>query len=396
MIERWISFGAAGDGQRQREQRVGRPTALPVRSSAGLAECRSVPRQGVGADDPPCQVGELAGDECVGQLAERADRTGIGPVRRGGRQRSGDEQALADLGDVQAHEGVTYHGIGERRGGGARRRDGPCGRGAPRPVDPWRGDALVVEHRRGDAPAGPGRWEHRVGRHEHVGRGRPRRSASPRRAGGSGGPRTPGAARSTMSIDRPSCLAALGSVRASTMPKFARWAKRRPDLLAVDQPAARRRDRPGLDTGDVGPGTGFGEQLAPHLASGEDARHVPASLRIGAELQQRRQAVAERDRQLLGHQREATGLLPPRRLVGGGQAAAAEGRRHAQPGQAGGVQRALEAECPIQREVPSGSSDRRVGGRRGVDAEEAAGVLTEAVEVVLHGLLPARVHRPPT
>ena len=102
--------------------------------------------------------------------------------------------------------------------------------------------------------------------------------------------------------------------------------ERRPDLLTVDQPAARDRNCAGLDAGEIGPRTRFGEQLAPDLASGQHARHVATSLRVGAELQQRRQAVAECDRQLLRHEREAAGLLPPGGLERGRQAVTPEGR----------------------------------------------------------------------
>ena len=176
-----------------------------------------------------------------------------------------------------------------------------------------------------------------------------------------------------MSIESPSCLAAPGSVRASRRPKLARWAS----VVQTFWPLTSQPP----DTGTARvwtpamsePAPGFGEQLAPHLAPGEDSRHVAASLGIGSELQQRRQAVAERDRELLRHQREAAGLLPPRRLVGGWQTVAAEGRRHAQPGQTGGVQCALEAERPIQREIPAWVVRRCGRGGCGVGAEEAAG-----------------------
>ena len=191
-----------------------------------------------------------------------------------------------------------------------------------------------------------------------------------------------------MNIDSPSCLAAVGIGAGEQDAEVGAMGERGPDLLAVDEPAAGHRNGAGLHAGDVGSGAGFGEQLAPDLASGEDARHVAASLRIGAELQQRRQAVPERDGQLLGHQREAAGLLPPRRLVGGGQAVAAEGRRHAQPGQTGGVERALEGERPIQREIAAGVVGRRGRAGGGVDAQEAASALTEPVEVVVHVRLP--------
>ena len=290
MIDRWISLVPPAIDS-DSVNRASAAHCAPGSICAGLAECRSGPGQGVGADDPPCQVGELSGDEGVGELAERTDRTGIGTRRRGGRQRSRHEQALADLGDVQAHEIVTHHGIGELASPGLVDETVRAVMAHPATLTRGASDALMVQHRRRDAPARPGRRQDRVRRHEHVGEEdlvevrcavqlADRADLHARRGEVDDEHREPGVlGRGRIGAGQQE--AEVGAV-----------GERRPDLLAVDEPAARHRNRPGLDPGDVGARGGFGEQLAPHLATGEDARHVAASLRIGAELQQRRQAVA--------------------------------------------------------------------------------------------------------
>ena len=163
----------------------------------------------------------------------------------------------------------------------------------------------------------------------------------------------------------------------------------RPDLLAVEEPATGYRNRSGLDTSDVRSCAGFGEQLAPHFSSGEDAWHVALSLRAGSELEQRRQTVPEGDGELLRHERETPGLVSPRRVIGGWETVTAVLSGHAETGQAGAVERPLELECPIECEIPTGIIVSR-GGHGCGGGEEAAGVLPKAFEFVIHrGGLPA-------
>ena len=113
---------------------------------------------------------------------------------------------------------------------------------------------------------------------------------------------------------------------------------------------------------------------------------------VGAELEQRRQAVAEGDGELFGHQRELACLLPPRRLVGVRKSLATVGRRHAQPGEPGRVQCLLEPQRPIE-----GAITPRVAGRRGriavgVPPEERARSLAEALEAIVIRRCRSRVH----
>ena len=212
----------------------------------------------------------------------------------------------------------------------------------------------MVEHRRRDAPTRSGRRQHRVGRHEHVGEEHlvevhrtvelsDRADLDARRV------EIDDEHRQTVVLGRrwdrcgpAGCRSRRGG-RASSTPS------------GRDDPAARHRVRPGRNAGEVGAGTGFGEQLAPDLSSGEDARHVPTALGVGAELQQRRQAVAEGDRRA-ARSSAGSGRPPPATpsRSGGRQAVAADGRRHAEPGQTGGVERALEAERPIECAVATG------------------------------------------
>ena len=154
MIERWISFvppamdsdtvnsaSAAQLAPGSIEPHV--PSAGPAQASASaptIRHARSPNRRATSG---------------VAQLAERADRTRIGTVRRG-RERSGDEQALADLAGVQADEVVTDGRIGSHLTA-AELVEEPVGAVVAHPAALTDGarDALVVHHRRRDAPAGP-------------------------------------------------------------------------------------------------------------------------------------------------------------------------------------------------------------------------------------------------
>src|SRR5690606_34880017 len=78
-------------------------------------------------------------------------------------------------------------------------------------------------------------------------------------------------------------------------------AARGPDLLAVDDPLVAVLHRPGVQTGQVGPGPGLTEELAPGLLAGDDVAQVPLLLLLGAVHDDRRpgqhEAEATRGRQ---------------------------------------------------------------------------------------------------
>src|SRR6266511_4642858 len=65
-------------------------------------------------------------------------------------------------------------------------------------------------------------------------------------------------------------------------------AARRPHLLTVDDPLVAVALRPALEAGEVGPGAGFAEQLAPGFLAVEDRPQVPRTLLVAAVHEDRR------------------------------------------------------------------------------------------------------------
>ena len=111
---------------------------------------------------------------------------------------------------------------------------------------------------------------------------------------------------------------------------------------------------------------------------------MSAPLGLGAVGQQRRQAVAQGDGQLLGHQRVPTRLLPPRPLVGVGQALAPAAAGHVQAGQPGGVERPLEREGLVEGPVTAGVVGGHVGPAVDVTREEGTDPGPELLQFGLH------------
>ncbi len=68
----------------------------------------------------------------------------------------------------------------------------------------------------------------------------------------------------------PLCLAASASVRATSMHHFEYWAPLVQTFWPVIDPLVAVLDRARLQRGEVGPGVGLGEALAPDLLAGED------------------------------------------------------------------------------------------------------------------------------
>ena len=65
-------------------------------------------------------------------------------------------------------------------------------------------------------------------------------------------------------------------------------AERRPDLLPRDHPFVAVAFGAGLQPGEVGPGAGLGEQLAPAVFAVEDARHESLDQLVGSVCEQGR------------------------------------------------------------------------------------------------------------
>src|SRR5581483_7816688 len=97
----------------------------------------------------------------------------------------------------------------------------------------------------------------------------------------SGRTSTPSACMSQMKYVRPGCFGTSGSVRVTRKPA-GDVGQRRPDLLPVDDPLVAVPDGPGGEPGQVGAGTGLGEQLAPDLLPGEQGPEEPGALLGGA------------------------------------------------------------------------------------------------------------------
>ena len=85
----------------------------------------------------------------------------------------------------------------------------------------------------------------------------------------------------------PSCLGTSGLVRTVAKPMPGDVGAARPDLLAVDQPAAVDPGGLGLDAGGVGAGVGLAEQLAPDDVLVERRAHPAGDLVLGGVLDER-------------------------------------------------------------------------------------------------------------
>ena len=127
---------------------------------------------------------------------------------------------------------------------------------------------------------------------------------------------------------------------------------RGPDLLAVDDPVAPVRCRPGAQRRDVGTGVGFAHADAPRGGAGDDVGQPAAPLLRRAELQQRGAdlAVGEPrggDRRALGDER----LEHDEPLERAAAAAAlVDGPGHAEPTDAAASSRENSREVPISQE----------------------------------------------
>ena len=88
----------------------------------------------------------------------------------------------------------------------------------------------------------------------------------------------PGVFMSTMKQEMPSCFGLSGSVRARQMPQCASFARRRPHLLAVEQPAAVDARRARRQRREVGAGARLAEQLAPDDLAAQRRQDPPVLL----------------------------------------------------------------------------------------------------------------------
>ena len=84
--------------------------------------------------------------------------------------------------------------------------------------------------------------------------------------------------------------------------------ERRPHLLAVERPLVAVAHRARREAGDVGPGTGLAEHLAPDLFAGEQRPQVALLLRFRSVHDERRRAHAVADRVAAVRQRRARRL----------------------------------------------------------------------------------------
>ena len=186
---------------------------------------------------------------------------------------------------------------------------------------------------------------------------------------------TPGASMSTTNAVSPACLTASGSVRTTSSPQRDTWAKRRPHLLAVDDPLVAVLHPTGGEAGEVGTGPGLREQLAPHLLAGEQRAEVALLLIRAPPLDDRRAAHAVADR-VAEHGVRAAGrgdAFVDRLLVLGHETEPAVALREVHPGEAA-VELLAEERDRIGRRrrellqelVEQGIDPCFVGGRRGV------------------------------
>ena len=103
----------------------------------------------------------------------------------------------------------------------------------------------------------------------------------------SGRTSTPSACMSMTMVVMPSCLGASGSVRIVASPKRGVVGAARPDLLAVDQPAAVDPGAPRLDPRRVAAGVGLAEELAPDDLLAQRRQDPARHLVLGRVLDQR-------------------------------------------------------------------------------------------------------------
>ena len=107
---------------------------------------------------------------------------------------------------------------------------------------------------------------------------------------------SPGRSIGQMKYEMPLCLGTSGSVRAIRMPYLAWWAPLDQifePLITYSSPSRSARVR---EAGEVGPGVGFAEQLAPELLAAEDRRQEALLLLVGAGEQDRRRRPSDADR----------------------------------------------------------------------------------------------------
>ena len=90
---------------------------------------------------------------------------------------------------------------------------------------------------------------------------------------------------------------------------------RRPDLLTGDLPPIGSCEGPGRNAGQVGPGVGLGEELAPDLLGAHDERKIASPLGVGAVASQDRRRHLQPYREDLGRDAEPC-VLPGEGLLG--------------------------------------------------------------------------------
>ena len=148
--------------------------------------------------------------------------------------------------------------------------------------------SLVRERRVRDVPTGVLRADELVGRHEHVGEEHfvelglvgdlTQRSHLDAGSVHVDDERGDPFALRRVGIGAREAPAPVGELRVA-----------RPDLLAVEEPAAVDRRRPGRERGQVAPRAGLAEELAPDLRRVEDLRE-PARLLLGRAVREQRRA----------------------------------------------------------------------------------------------------------
>ena len=152
----------------------------------------------------------------------------------------------------------------------------------------------------------------------------------------SGRTSTPGAFMSTRNAVIPLCLGDVGIRPGHDEPERRDVGQRGPDLLPVEHPLLAVALGPGRQPGDVGPGAGLAEELAPDLLVGEEGPEV-ALLLLGRPVGgDGRGAHAVADGVAHAGHRSAAGVEPRLRplLVPRREAEPAAAGREVQPGQA--------------------------------------------------------------